>query len=353
MPIARSRFAQPSPSSAPKKLFAAAVVLVLFPLLAWGWYAHALSAPSSDPTETVIVKVPSGSTLKDVATILEDQGVIRSSFAFGVHARLRGLETGLQAGSFALKPSRGASEILADLSGEGRGEAVVTIPEGYTVKDIDALMADAGLLPAGAILDCARTCAFAEHAFLPEAGSFAPRAGRIEGYLYPDTYFVLSEGLTAESFLSRLLDTFEERVVDAKKDDIAASKRSLHQIVTMASLIEEETRTDAERPVVAGILWKRFDAGAGLGVDAAVRYIIDKPTAAITVGDLNVDSPYNLRKFRGLPPGPIANAGIDSVNAALKPEASPYYYYLHGSDGQIRYAVTNEEHNLNRIRYLE
>ena len=104
--------------------------------------------------------------------------------------------------------------------------------------------------------------------------------------------------------------------------------------------------------MVSGILWKRFDEGMGLGVDAAIRYILDKPTAVLTRVDLEVDSPYNLRKYRGLPPGPIANPGIRSIEAALRPQASDYYYYLHGTDGVIRYAVTNDEHNENKARYL-
>lgn len=329
------------------------VVIILIPILVWGWYAHALSAPGSDPTESVLVRIPQGSSTAAIAQLLEEQGVIRSAFAFRMHAKFRGVASQLQAGSFSLKPSENAPSILAALAGEGRGEAVVTIPEGFTVKDIDALMAEKGLLPAGAVAECARTCPFSDFTFLPPAsGTLASRGGRIEGYLFPDTYFVLAEGLTAESLLTRLLDTFQKRVVEGKAVEITASKRSLHDIVTMASLIEEETRTDAERPIVSGILWKRADEGMGLGVDAAVRYVIDKPTAALTTADLNVDSPYNLRKFRGLPPGPIANAGIDSLNAAMKPEASSYYYYLHGTDGQIRYAVTNDEHNANKARYL-
>jgi UPF0755 protein len=134
--------------------------------------------------------------------------------------------------------------------------------------------------------------------------------------------------------------------------DIAASGRSLHDVVTMASLVEEESRIDDERPIVAGILWKRLANGVTLGVDATVRYIVNKPTSAITRADLDIDSPYNTRKLGGLPPGPIANPGLASIRAAIRPEESQYWYYLHGKDGQIRYAETNEGHNANRAKYL-
>ncbi|HRH94062.1 MAG TPA: endolytic transglycosylase MltG, partial [Candidatus Peribacteria bacterium] len=134
--------------------------------------------------------------------------------------------------------------------------------------------------------------------------------------------------------------------------DLSRSGRTLHQAVTMASLVEEESRHEDERPVVAGILWKREEAGTILGVDATVRYIVGKPSAALTVTDLDTASPYNTRKVAGLPPGPIANPGVSAIVAALQPQASEYWYYLHGTDGMIHYARTNDEHNANKARYL-
>ena len=174
----------------------------------------------------------------------------------------------------------------------------------------------------------------------------------MEGYLYPDTYFIVLDDFTPESFLKRLLKTFETKVIDGLHEDFKKTDRSMHDIVTMASLIEEETRTNDERPTVSGILWKRFDAGAGLGVDATVRYILEKPTGALTVSDLNSNSLYNLRKFRGLPPGPIASPSLANIRAALHPKETPYWYYLHDTDGQIHYAETNEDHNMNKYKYL-
>ncbi len=121
----------------------------------------------------------------------------------------------------------------------------------------------------------------------------------------------------------------------------------------MASLIEKEAAGDSERGTISGILWKRLDEGIVLGVDAAVRYAVQKePREPLTRADLESDSPYNIRVRAGLTPGPIANPGLASIEAALKPQASPYYYYLHGTDGQIRYATTNEEHNVNKAKYL-
>ncbi len=326
-----------------------ALVVIALPFL---WYKWSLRPVDASAALRVPVEIPIGSSLKKIASILEEKEVIRSSSAFLLYSKFHGRGGKSQAGTFVMTTDMGPKEILDALEGGMTGETIVTIPEGFTVKDIDALLAEKGLTQKGDIEQCARSCDFSAFNFLPTGVVLADRGGKVEGYLYPDTYFVLSEGFTAKAFLDRLLSTFEKKVVTGMRDDLKKSDRSLHQIVTMASLIEEETRKANERPMVSGILWKRFDGGTGLGVDAAVRYILNKPTADITKTDLDVDSDYNLRKYRGLPPGPIASPSISSIEAALKPKESPYLYYLHGTDGQIRYAETNEEHNVNRAKYL-
>lgn len=325
--------------------------LVLF-ALAFVWYQFSLSPVNTSDTTRTSVTIPKGSSVKQIAKTLKDQGLIRSSLAFVTYVRTRGVDTVLQAGTFILRPDLSVREITDALRRGIAEEGILTIPEGFTVKDIDALLAEKGILNPGEFTECAKTCDLADYDFLPKAVDLAERGGKVEGYLYPDTYFVVLDDFTAEAFLKRLLDTFEKRVVRDLEADLKKTERSLHQIVTMASLIEEETRKEDERATVSGILWKRFDAGAGLGVDATVRYILEKQTGALTVADLNSNSAYNLRKFRGLPPGPIASPSLSAIKAALHPSETPYWYYLHGSDGQIRYAETNEDHNVNKYKYL-
>lgn len=318
------------------------------------WYWSQLRALDANNETRRFIEVPEGSSVAAVANDLEEQGVIRSAAAYRWYTKFHGLETSLQAGTFSLHPAQSIPEIIEELSGKMMGEVIVTIPEGFTVKDIDALLAEKELFQPEDIQKCAQECDFSAYEFLQEDTSkLAKRGGKLEGYLFPDTYFVFPQNTTPESFLKRLLDTFERRVVEGLRSDLAGSERSLHEVVTMASIIEEETRTDDERQVVSGILWKRFDAGMGLDVDAANRYILEKPIAAINRQDLGQDSPYNLRRYRGLPPGPIANPGLASIRAALRPKDSPYFYYLHGTDGQIRYAETNDQHNENKAKYLK
>lgn len=347
------RFDQRGPASSGRgKFWVAGGVCIALVLLVWWWSsADAAVDPKSD--QRITVKVEQGMTASAVADALKEQGLIRSTLKFRWIASHEGLASKLKAGSYVFEPSQTTEDIITELAGGKQQEVVVTIPEGYTVKDIDSLLARLGLSATGSVIDCANTCAFTGIDFLPPKAGLAKRGGRIEGYLYADTYFVDPSGFDVEAFLARLLRTFKQRVIDTHTADIQASGRSLNDIVTMASLIEKETRNGDERPTVAGILWKRLDNQIGLQVDATVRYIIDKPTADITVQDLQTDSPYNTRKYRGLPPGPISSPSLSSIEAALHPKDSPYLYYLHDAQGVIHYARTNDEQNENKVKYLD
>ena len=317
-----------------------------------GWYEFSLRPVDAADDSRRPVTILSGLSVGDIGGVLEKRDIIRSARAFSLYVRLHGLSTALQAGDFLLQKSQSVPQIVATLQSGKSAEISVTIPEGFTVADIDALLVQKGLITAGAFTACAQMCDFSGYHFLPAVGAIAKRGGKVEGYLFPDTYLVFRQNFNADEFLKRLLDTFRKRVVSGLANDLATSKHALHEIMTMASLIEEETKTDEERPVVSGILWKRLTAKAGLGVDATIRYVLEKPVDVLTRADLDVDSPYNLRKYRGLPPGPIANPGMASIKAALHPQESTYWYYLHGKDGIIRYAETNDEHNRNKVLYL-
>ena len=317
------------------------------------WYFYAISPVDAKSADRKNVTIQSGWSTTQIANYLDDEGMIRSPLAFRLFVRSKKLDGKLQAGRYLLQTSLSVEGITDALRSGKAEELVVTIPEGYTVQDIDALLASMDLIEEGEVVRCSNECDFSTYDFLPKSTEgLAQRGGRLEGYLYPDTYYVQSEGFVAKFFLERMLNAFRNKVITEHTAEIEASGRSLHELITMGSLIEEETRTTTERQIVSDILWKRYDEGMGLGVDATVRYILNKPSADITHGDLNTNSDYNTRKFRGLPPGPIANAGLPSILAAMTPRSSPYWYYLHDKKGQIHYAKTNEEHNTNRYFHL-
>ena len=338
-----------------KKFIALGVLLLLcVGLLGRHVYLGALGPADPNDDSRHTVRVEEGMVSSQIAEMLEEKGIVNSAFAFNLYARKSGVAESFQAGMFVLRKSFTAKQI-AEILQSGRGEEViVTIPEGFTVTDIDTLLAEKGLSPPGSFLRCAQECDLSKYDFLPEdLSQFLDRAGQVEGYLYPDTYFVVATGFDEEAFINRLLTTFERKVIEGLDEYISTSERSLHELITMASLIEEEAITEEERPIISGILWKRFDAGVGLGVDATVRYLTKNPSGHITIKDLNENNPYNTRKLRGLPPSPIASPGYQSILASISPKTSPYWYYLHDPTGQIHYAETNNQHNLNRIDYLK
>jgi UPF0755 protein len=335
-----------------KRIFFAVIVCMV---LSWAWVWHMIAPVNAGQNAPIAISIAKGDSVAVIADRLEELGLIRSAWVFKLYARVSGKHTGLQAGRFTLSQSMSVQDMLQELTSGLSGEVSITIPEGWSVADIDSYLAAKGLGKPGELLDCAFTCAFSESTFLPKE-NFASReqriGSRVEGYLFPDTYYVTVETYDPQAFMQRMLATFQKRIIDAHSAELQASGRTLHEAVTMASLVEEESRHDDERPVVAGILWKREEAGTLLGVDATVRYLLQKPTAVLTATDLDTDSPYNTRKRVGLPPGPIANAGESALVAAMRPKTTEYWYYLHGRDGVIRYARTNDEHNANKAKYL-
>lgn len=329
------------------------MVIIGIIFIFWTWYS--LSPVNSGDTKEVVVPIPPGQSLTKIAADLESRGLIRSAFAFKAYAKIKGLAGSLQAGAFGLNPAQSVGEILDTLHDGKSREFKVTIPEGYTVADIDAHMAAKGLGNPGDIIHCAFTCDFSTFEFLPatSAGSEKTVFGsRLEGYLFPETYSVNTTPYVPKFFLERMLGEFRERVVEQSAEDMKKSGRTLKDIVIMASLIEEESRHEEERSVISGILWKRLDNGVVLGVDAVNRYGLNKKGEPLTRVELETVTPWNSRRVQGLPPSAIANPSESSITAALNPTNSSHWYYLHDSAGVIHYAVTNDEHNENKVRYL-
>ena len=314
-------------------------------------YEYYLVTPADpDSKARITLTIAQGDGGKAIAKKLADLGLIDSEWAFYKYIKEEGIAPEIQAGKFVLKKSYTIPEIAQYLTNAKKDEVVVTIREGLPLDLVDDYLAKNNVLPAGSFLDCARKCVPEEHySFLDSK----PAKQSLEGYLFPDTYFVDAETVNPQELVNRMLQNFSSKLDSGLRSEIAKGGHSIHQIVTMASLIEKESRSADEKPIISGILWKRFEEHQALGVDATIRYALDKWTEPLTIEDLNVNSPYNTRKNVGLPPGPISNFSLESLKAAIDPEPSEYYYYLHGSDGKVHYAKTNEEHNENKRKYLQ
>lgn len=274
-----------------------------------------------------VISVPPGSTVREAGSILASAGAVRSVEGFIAVTKLSG-ESSVRAGSYLLDVPENVFSLSARLThGESRlAQVKVTIPEGLSSREIALTLSKA--IPG---FNTAR---------------FQELAGPLEGYLFPDTYFFMPDA-TPEDVIAKMHDTYLVKIATFK-EEIAASGHAEAEIITMASILEEEATSSDSRKIVSGILWKRIKAGIALQVDAVFGYILGKSGYAPTSSDLKTESPYNTYLHRGLPPGPISNPGLDAISAALEPTPTPYLYYLTGSDGVMYYARTFQEHIANQ-----
>jgi UPF0755 protein len=307
------------------------------------WFRSAVAVDRSFPEETRTVVIPSGSTGRDVAALLERSAVIRSAFAYDLLARLRGERSAMKAGEFSFSPHRTTAEILQQVVTGGRQVAVwVTIPEGFTAKEVAQTFADRNLGDENAL----------ESTFLGDTlVLFGTRTTNLEGFLFPDTYLIPTAATPAQ-IASIMTAQF---VAELPRDAATRAKRlgfTIPQIVTLASLVEREAKADDERPLMAGVYYNRLRLGMPLQVDATIEYTFAHHKDVITYADLARDSPYNTYEHAGLPPTPIANPGRASLLAAFHPEPSNYLYYVYKGNGHHAFSRTLAEHNANVARYL-
>ncbi len=278
------------------------------------------------------ISIPSGATLQDISLLLSEEHVIRSRTAFAALVRYRGAESHIMAGEYLFSSPLDVFGVADRLISGAHGiERVrMTMPEGTSATGMGRIL----------------------KATLPRFNDtqFVMLAKRSEGYLFPDTYFFFSNA-TSGPIIDTLKNNFLAKT-EILHTEALRNMKSWSDVIIMASIIEEETKTPADRRIVSGILWKRLAKKMHLQVDSPFAYDIGKNSATLTTVDLNVDSPYNTYRYGGLPPTPISNPGLDAIDAALHPETSPYFYYLSDKEGVMHYAKTFEEHKLNKTRYL-
>lgn len=228
-------------------------------------------------------------------------------------------------------------------------DQTITILPGWNSYDIDAYLATKGIGSIGDFLETARlNFATYQHDY-----TYLALAPSIEWYLYPDTYR-LKQDATMDDAIRVMLREFDRKIGTEYK---SLDPKKAYQTLILASIVEREERSDVNQPIVAGILAKRVAEGIAMWADATVCYGYAKTQKQCTpsfIGTIIQDkNPYNTRNKQGYPPTPISNMSISTWNAALRPEISPYYYYLHGSDGAIHYGRTNDEHIINKQKYLQ
>lgn len=314
------------------------VFVVIVGILAF--YVLWLLGPPPGAKMDVRFNVPVNATAAVVASALKSQRLIRSATLFRILARLRGEDKDFKAGVHLLKSSLSTPQVMSSLAVGDRlvGDVVLTIPEGYTLVQIAQSLQSSGVTSEQGFLEAAKS------ANVPTgAVSFPLPQGSLEGYLFPDTYFLQPDS-KPEAAVAKMLANFERKVYVPLKTEFASSSLSFNEVVILASMVEREAKLPRERPLIAGVYINRLRKGMKLDCDATIQYALGHHKARLLYSDLTVDSPYNTYVHPGLPPGPICNPGLDSVRAALQPLQSDYLYYVARPDGSHTFSRTMSEH---------
>ncbi|MCI8399096.1 MAG: endolytic transglycosylase MltG [Oscillibacter sp.] len=329
------------------------VLLVSALLSGIGWLLFSDFCAFNRPDTEVTIEVDAEDTVQTISEKLKEAGLIDYPWFFRLYAGFSHAEDKIGLGSYTLTSDMDYHALISGMrstAGNMNTDTVrVTIPEGYTVSQTIALLAKNKVNTQSALMEAAKTADF-DFSFIDNESE---DASRLEGYLFPDTYeFYVNEN--PASALKRLITNFNSKLDDELLAQAEERGYGLHDIITIASLIEKETDgTDQAR--IASVIYNRLE-GPGdkagtygmLQVDASLLYALPEHQGPITQADMQTDSPYNLYKNAGLPPTPIANPGMAAINAALEPEITDYYYYALGKEMQHHF-FTNYQDHLNFI----
>lgn len=307
------------------------LIVIIFGIAAIWLYISVIQPPDNFPTGQ-LVTISAGEPVKDIGTMLKEDGVIRNALAFRLIVTVMGREHGVYAGDYLFKQPEDIFSIARALSigAYGLEPLRIRVPEGATTKQMSIIF--------GIQLQRLNTA------------NFFAQAQPMEGYLFPDTYFFLPNA-TEATVIQAMRQNFDSQIAPLLPA-IATSTHSLSDIVTMASIVEKEASKPDDRRMIAGVLWNRIARGMPLQSDVTLLYVVNKPDSQLTTADLANASPYNTYVHKGLPPGPIDSPSLSSLLAALNPIKNDYLYYLADKNGITHYAKTYQQHLINKAKYL-
>jgi UPF0755 protein len=299
-------------------------------------WAEGPAIPTEEHPPSKVVLIPDGSTFQFVASLLEREGLIKSSFAFVLFGKSQSADRKVHAGEYELNPGMTPAEILSTLL---NGQVLLhplTIPEGLTITQIAELASQQGLADRGEFLRLAKDREFIE--------SLGIKTETLEGYLYPDTYR-FPHPIKAREVLEAMVEQLRQEIGPDLLARTQELKMTIHEVLTLASIIEKETGSGDERPEISAVFHNRLKKHIPLQSDPTVIYGLPAFDGNLHKKDLSSLSPYNTYRVQGLPPGPIANPGIQAIRAALYPSDSRSLYFVSRNDGTHQFSATLIEHN--------
>jgi UPF0755 protein len=314
-----------------------------------------IESPAGSDSTAVVFTINPGESAATIAPRLQREGLVADSQLFLYVVRYRGLDAQLEAGEYELRADMTMEEIIDNLQHGRLREVTVTIPEGKRAEEVAALLEESGIVDSESFMAAVRSGSTA-YDFLSDRPADAPTT--VEGYLFPETYRIPVD-YDAAQILDLLLSTFGERFTVEMRQAAANEGLTVHQVVTLASIVEREAVVAEERPIIASVYLNRLEQGMYLQSDPTVQYALGyqedtgqwwKIPMSLDE-DVQVDSPYNTYMYPGLPPGPICSPGLASIEAVLNPADTPYLFFFSKFDGSHAFAETYEEHLRNQEQY--
>ncbi|MCT4612219.1 MAG: endolytic transglycosylase MltG [Clostridia bacterium] len=300
-------------------------------------------------SKDVVVEIPKGASTAKIAKVLSDNDVIDNEMMFRVYSKWKKLEGSYKYGKMEFNTTMKLEEIAEVLKKGGLAENVrrFTIPEGYTVEEIAAKLEKEGIVSEESFLTAAKLNY--DYDFLKEVPN---RKYKVEGYLYPNTYEIY-DNASSEEIVKKMLDEFNKKYKKEYKEKAKELGYTLDEVIKIASIIEKEVRNESERPKVAGVIYNRLNKNIKLQMCSTVQYLLENKRARLLTKDTEINSPYNTYMYEGLPKGPIANPGIESIEAALNPETHEYYFFVvkDSKQGVHHFSKTLKEHNWAKRKY--
>ncbi len=331
-----------------KYIFLSLVIIIIAPML---WFFFILNSANNLESQKSFI-IDQGQGVNEISRNLYETGLIKNKFVFETWLWLLKSEDDVKAGIYSF-PAGSSIRQLSDL--------ILTIPEN-TVSKFTIIEGWGRNWPELKKALEKHNLSYDEFLGLTSSAkawreqydflSDAPNTASLEGFLFPDTYFV-DQYTDNRILLNKILTNFDQKLTPTLRAEIKKQNKTIFEVVTLASIIEREVPEHADKKMIADVFLKRLADNIGLQSDATVNFVTGKGLTQPSLDDLKIDSPYNTYKYRGLPPGPIANPSISSIEAVIYPTPNDYYYFLTTKTGEVIYSKTYKEHLANKAKYLD
>lgn len=329
------------------------IIVVILAALVGGfltWWNLVLKPAGGD--KVISIEIPNNTSYRRIGSILEEKGVIRSKIAFDFYVLMTGQYGKLKAGQYLLNTDDSLIDTVSILAGGKVITYRLTIPEGLSINEVDEYLTDKYSIfgfKIGQFQDAISSINIPSDILT----TFPQAKNNLEGFLFGDTFYLTGK-VTEIDLSQKMIDNFSLKVLPNFNRSVPMPLENKYQALILASIVEKEAVNSKDRSIVAGVFLRRLENNQMLQSDVTVEYGLGKnDKEPLTVSDLSSDNPYNTYHFQGLPPAPIANPSLDSINAVFNPTKTDYNYFISDKNGQMHYAVTYEEQLQNQAQYLD